>query len=129
MNFDEFATKAATEIVDRLVHGIGSVVVLPPDKRKSAIQYYKDLLVKIHDPDPKPPQHAFELTLKVGVNDWDMLIYELERLADLVKERGPTVNIASGMGYAFLDQRDVTEDQYRRELAEWREEMKRRRSK
>lgn len=73
--------------------------------------------------DAPPPQHAFELRVHVGGEDWEMTLRELERLVDHVRGHGPACNISSGGGgtssQVSVGKRDVSPEQYRDELEAW----------
>ena len=75
--------------------------------------------------DVAPPKHAYELTVQIGADDWPTVIREIERLAAHIEDHGPECSMSSG-GYGVASSvnivtRDVTPEQYRKELAEWME--------
>ena len=67
----------------------------------------------------EPPKHAFELTIRIGGEDWIQTVRELERLTDHVIEHGPRCTMVSGGSYVRIEIRDVTPEAYRKELNAW----------
>lgn len=70
-----------------------------------------------------PPQHAFEVTIKIGGNDWDYVLRTMRELATHLEDCGPACSSASG-GWdgchsVNVAQHDVTPEQYRNELMVW----------
>jgi len=74
------------------------------------------------EPCPEPPDHAFELVISVGGETWPRTVAELQRLTDHVAKHGPECNLVSGGGGCAevrIRRRDVTPENYQRELAAW----------
>lgn len=71
----------------------------------------------------KPPQPAFTVEISVGACDWERLAVELVRAAEHVQEHGQHCNRVWGgagtHGHVHITTRDVTPEQYNRELSEW----------
>lgn len=71
----------------------------------------------------KPPQHAFEVTIRIGGNDWDYVLRTMDELAYHLKDHGSECGISSGgwNGSHSVDiaKREISPDEYRAELAEW----------
>lgn len=70
------------------------------------------------------PAHTFELTVRVGSCDWELLVDELERTAQHVREHGPTCNLVSGgagrtCSVHVEHHPDVTEESFRQALNKW----------
>lgn len=71
-----------------------------------------------------PPSPTFELTVKVGSCDWSLVVEELERTAQHVREHGPTCNLVSGgagrtCSVQVVHHQEVTEQSYRAALHAW----------
>jgi len=70
-----------------------------------------------------PPKPTFTVEISVGSCDWERLVDELQRAADHVRECGPACKRvwggAGAHGHVRIEQRDVTREQYERELMEW----------
>ena len=76
----------------------------------------------------KPPQHAFEITIRIGANTWEYARRAAQEIADYIAAREPEhVNLSSG-GWdgcygAYLERRDISPEDYRKELEAWREKQ------
>lgn len=70
-----------------------------------------------------PPRHAFELTVKIGGDDWDYVLRVMAELADHLQEHGPECSMCSGGGggchSVHIERREVSPEEYHRELQEW----------
>lgn len=73
---------------------------------------------------PKPPVHAFEVRISIGGDDWGYVLRAIEELASHIPDHGPECGMCSGGGGGChsvdIKRRDVTPEQYHRELEEWR---------
>jgi hypothetical protein len=74
---------------------------------------------------PEVSQHAFEVRISIGGNDWGYVIRTLRELASHVEDHGPECSLCSGGWHGshsiHIKSRDVTTDQFRNELEAWRQ--------
>ena len=78
--------------------------------------------------DELAPKHAFEVRVVIGGTTWESVRRDIERAAEHIRERDPEhCGCASGHwdGCFSVDvaRRDVTPEQYREELEQWRQRM------
>jgi hypothetical protein len=75
-----------------------------------------------------PPQHAFEMSVKIGGNTWEDTINMLGDVALHVKMHGHHCGISSGgWGGCYsvdIQRREVEPDAYRAELGAWTERQR-----
>lgn len=72
----------------------------------------------------KPPQHAFEIAIKIGANEADYVAEALREIAETIERSGIAGACSGGwQGSWSIDvrKREVTSDQYRDELERWRQ--------
>jgi hypothetical protein len=71
----------------------------------------------------KPPQHAYEVTVQIGGNDWEYVLRTMDELTDYLREHGPNCSVISGSWggchSVHIQHRDVSPDQYRSELDQY----------
>jgi hypothetical protein len=76
------------------------------------------------DPLP-PPLHAFELRVVIGGNTWPFVLRAIADIARRIEETGENCGIASGGGGGCfsvdLARREISPDDYDRELIAWAE--------
>lgn len=70
------------------------------------------------------PQHPFEVRISIGGDDWEYVRRAAQEVADYIAERTPeTCNLASGGGggshSVHVQTRDISAEEFRRELHEW----------
>ena len=76
----------------------------------------------------KPPQHAFEITIRIGANTWEYARSAAQEIAYYIADREPDqVNLSSG-GWdgchsVDLQRRRISPEDYRKELEAWREKQ------
>lgn len=70
-----------------------------------------------------PPRHAFELSIKIGGDDWDYVLRSIRELAVHLENCGPDCGMSSGgcggSHSVDIQKRDVAPEQYHRELMIW----------
>lgn len=76
-----------------------------------------------------PPRHAFEVTIKIGGDDWDYVRRAAQDIADHIGERdaqfsGLSSGGAGGCHSIDVALRDVTPEAYHKELQEWMEKTR-----
>lgn len=73
------------------------------------------------------PQHAFEVRINIGGETWDYVVRTLDELAEHVAGHGPDCNMCSGGAggshSVTITTRDVSVEQFRAELEEWRKNL------
>jgi hypothetical protein len=74
-------------------------------------------------PTAPPPRHPFEVTVRIGGNDWRYVTRTMNDLATHIEERGADCSMCSGGGggchNVHIAKRDVTPEQYEDELLRW----------
>lgn len=77
------------------------------------------------DPVENVPQHAFEVRISIGGDEWPYVLRTMEELARYLRVNGTHSNLASGGGggshSVTVVQRDVSPTAYHVELAAWME--------
>jgi hypothetical protein len=78
----------------------------------------------------QPPQHPFEVRIIIGGDDWDYVETRSAEIAQYLKERGPDHSqMCSGGGGGShsitVTKRNISAEEFRKELAEWHENLKR----
>lgn len=75
------------------------------------------------DTGAKPPKPAYTVEISVGACDWSRMIQELRRAVDHIEDHGEKCRSVWGgggsHGHVHIEVRDVTEEAYKAELAEW----------
>jgi hypothetical protein len=81
-----------------------------------------DLRPKLEE---KAPVHPFEIRIAIGANDWDYALRVMRELVARMEKCGPdrNVDIASG-GWSgchslTCQSREITAEEYRKELSAW----------
>ena len=72
------------------------------------------------------PQHAYELRITIGGESWDYVKQAIEEISQHIRDREPgEVGVCSGGGGGCrsidLQRREVSPEQYRKELEAWRQ--------
>jgi hypothetical protein len=71
----------------------------------------------------KPPQHAFEVRISIGGDDWGYILRTVDELAEHIRDHGAECGLSSGGagGCHSVDicEREVTPQQYHDELQAW----------
>jgi hypothetical protein len=74
------------------------------------------------------PLHPFEVSIKIGGNDWPYVLQTVKELAEHLEQHGPDCTMASGgwSGCHSVDvrKRDISAEDYRRELDQWFQALK-----
>ena len=75
------------------------------------------------------PQHKFELKITIGGESWDYVKSAIDEISQHLHDREPeNVGVCSGGGGGChsidLQRREVSPEQYRKELEEWRQKEK-----
>lgn len=69
------------------------------------------------------PRHAFEVNLSIGSCEWDHVLECVDEMRRELESHGPECRLTSGgwRGCMSIDiqRREVTPDDYRKELSEW----------
>jgi len=81
------------------------------------------------DIEAEPPQHPFEVRISIGGETWDYVRRALKDLAEYVTEREPEhcgmcSGGAGGSHSLTVVQRDITAEAFRKELEQWRQNLK-----
>ena len=70
-----------------------------------------------------PPKPTFTVEISVGSCDWERLVDELQRAARYVQRHGTACKrvwaVRGAHGHVRIEQRDVTREQYEREMMVW----------
>jgi hypothetical protein len=74
------------------------------------------------------PQHPFEVCINIGGDDWDYVLRTMDELAIHLRDHGPDCAMCSGGAggshSVSISRREVSAEQFHRELQEWRENKK-----
>jgi hypothetical protein len=76
-------------------------------------------------PKPKPPVHPFEVRISIGGNTWEDVANELRNMLHTAERNGPGGLNGFGGGWGGCHTvtttvRDISADDYRKELEAWR---------
>jgi hypothetical protein len=73
------------------------------------------------------PPHAYEVTIRIGGDDWEYVERALAEISTHLPDHGPDCNMCSGGAggshSVSVVTRDVTPEQFRAELEKWRQRM------
>ena len=74
-------------------------------------------------PEAPPPQHPFEVTIKIGGEDWEYVTRVMQELAVHLEAHGPECTMCSGGAggshSVSIAKRDISKAEFRKELMEW----------
>lgn len=83
----------------------------------------KELCEMIKPEEEPAPRHAFEVNLSIGSCEWDHVLECVDEMRRELESHGPECGLTSGgwRGCMSIDiqRREVTPDDYRKELSEW----------
>jgi hypothetical protein len=70
------------------------------------------------------PVHPFEVRINIGGEDWEYVMRAMQELRDHMERLGSSASMmsggAGGSHSVTVSTRDVTPEQFRKELEEWR---------
>lgn len=69
------------------------------------------------------PRHAFEVTIKIGGDDWEYVLRAIKELAQYLEDHGPECKLlsagAGGCHHVHIETRDIAPEDYHMELMRW----------